>query len=253
MTLQLDIKENIIALIKQKDSNKTSGTLSYTNDDNIIGLDEIILNKNHYFQYIPNKNLERNVLFVAGESGSGKSYFIREYSKEYNKMYKNNPIYLISYLMYDETLEKYDKIERINVFDDKEKKFLNDCLDMDLKEFENSFIIFDDIDSITNKKEKEIIYNFLYKLLRIGRHFNISVAYLGHELYNNLGKILNESHCITFFPQFLNYKKMKYLLESHFGLSNNQIDKIKKINSRSITYIKGCKKVILTDSKAFIL
>ena len=253
MSLSLDNKENIIANIVN-DKNKIVSTLSYSDSNGEF--DELELNDNHYYQLIPNKNKERQTLFVAGESGAGKSHFIREYAKTYNKMYKENPIYLISYLSEDETLDSYKVIKRLNVFEDKEKLFLKECMDLDLNEnFRDSFVIFDDIDSITAKFEKKTIYDFLFKLLRVGRHFNISVAYLGHELYasHELKHILNESMSITFFPKFLNFKKLKYLLAEYFGLSKTDITKISNIRDRTVTYIKGSDKIILSTTKSFII
>lgn len=129
-------------------------------------------------------------------------------------------------------------------------------MELDLEtEFSNALVILDDIDSIVNKKTKEKIYGLLNKMLRIGRHFGISVAYVGHELYSSheLKQILNESMTITFFPKFLNYMKLKYLLEQYFGLSKEQIERIRAIRDRSVTYVKGSDKIILSDTQCFIL
>ena len=92
-------------------------------------------------------------------------------------------------------------------------------------------------------------------MLRIGRHFNTSVAYVGHELYasHELKSILNESHSITWFGKFLNFKKLNYLLKEYFGLSKDQIAKILALKDRSTTYIKGMNKVVLTPTECFIL
>ena len=68
-------------------------------------------------------------------------------------MFPKNPIYLISYLDKDETLDEYTKIIRIRAF---KQDFLDECLELDLKtEFEHSLVIFDDIDSVINKKRKK--------------------------------------------------------------------------------------------------
>lgn len=168
-------------------------------------------------------------------------------------MFPKNPIYLISYLDKDATLDAYKEIIRIDAFN---HGFLDECMELDLEvEFSDSFVIFDDIDSVTSKKMKEKIYGLLNKMLRIGRHYNISVAYLGHELYhsNELKSILNESMTITFFPKFLNFKKLKYLLEVYLGLSKEQIKRIRSIKDRSVTFIKGSDKIILSDTQCFIL
>jgi tRNA A37 threonylcarbamoyladenosine biosynthesis protein TsaE len=249
------VAKNTFAFVKN-DDRKTVGSISL--DETVTGMrGQIIeIESNFKFQLAPRpvKEKERSVLFVAGESGAGKSYFTRDYAKEYHAMFPKNPIYLISNLDYDETLDEYDQIQRIDAFT---VKFLDDCMKLDLKEyFENSFIIFDDIDSIFNKHIKAKIYGFLAKLLKIGRHYNISVAYVGHELYASpeLKVTLNESHTITWFPKFLNAKKSNYLLKEYFGLSKQQITTIQSINNtRSITYIKGGDKVILTEREAFIL
>lgn len=245
----LKINENqndIIAYICDK-KNKIQSVINYKCDN---GLDNITIKDDYHFQIapIPISETERITMFVAGESGSGKSYFIREYAKFYHKIFPNNPIYLISNLDSDETIDEYKKIIRLNACNNPE--FLSEISKIDINEWTNSFIIFDDIDSITNKNKKEIIYGFLNKCLRIGRHNNISVAYLGHELYGlDVKHVLNECKYITFFPKYLNHKRMKYLLETYFGMSKNQIQLIKEIglNTRPITYVKGYPKYIIAD------
>ena len=199
--------ENVIAFATNAVTNKIVTNLCVSEDEGDGQQQSVKLEKDYKFALAPRKlsEKERSVLFVAGESGSGKSYFTREYVKRYNQMFPNNPIYLILYLDEDKTLDAYKKIIRLNCMTD---EFLYDCQEFDLKaEFGNSFVIFDDIDSIAEKKAKEIIFALLNKLLRIGRHFNTSVAYVGHELYSNheLKVILNESHTITFFSKILEF------------------------------------------------
>eukprot|EP01040_Poterioochromonas_malhamensis_P016289 gene16289-18454_t len=228
MSLILNEKSNVIAYILDKDDKKV-GTLSYEDKSSSVKvpISDIELKENHKFVLAPRplNEKERVTLFVAGESGAGKSHFIREYAKRYKKMFPKNEMYLISYLEKDETLDEYKKITRLDAFN---KSFLEECLDWNLEEeFSNTFVIFDDIDSIVDKKTKQVVYGLLNKMLRIGRHYGISVAYVGHELYasHELKNILNESMTITFFPRYLNNKKLKYLLENYFGLSKFQIDK----------------------------
>jgi len=256
MSLILNQKTNVFAYIENKKGQR-EGTISINQSDAGDGCDHVELDDGYKFCLAPKslKDIERQTLFVAGESGAGKSHYIREYAKRYRKMFPNNPIYLISYLEKDKTLDECKEITRIKQALTPE--FLNVCMDMDLEaEFENSLVIFDDIDSIspkTDKKTKDTIYGFLNKMLKIGRHYGIGVAYLGHELYRDLGSILNESMTITFFPRFLNYSKLKYLLKEYLGLSDKQIKSIRSIKDRSITFIKGEYKVILSDRQCFIL
>ena len=252
MSLLINSKENQFAYI-ENEKGKREGSITYVDsnaNENCMELED-----GYKFCLAPRpiKEKERMTLFVAGESGSGKSYFIREYAKRYKAMFPKNPIFLISYLEQDDTLDAYKQIIRINAFTE---EFLEECMDIDVEaEFGDSLVIFDDVDCVVNKKTKEKIYGLLNKMLRIGRHFGTSVAYLGHELYASpeLKSILNESMTITFFPRFLSYKKLKYLLEVYFGLSKKQIERIRTIKDRSVTYVKGSDKIILSDTQCFIL
>jgi Cdc6-like AAA superfamily ATPase len=54
---------------------------------------------------VPVVDRERNVLYVTGMSGSGKTYFCNEYIKEYAKVYTKRNVYLFSSLNTDKTLD----------------------------------------------------------------------------------------------------------------------------------------------------
>ena len=252
MSLLIDAKENQFAYI-ENEKGRREGSLIYV--DSKANEECMELEDGYKFCLAPRpiKEKERMTLFVAGESGSGKSWWIREYAKRYKSMFPKNPIFLISYLEQDTTLDAYKQIIRINAFTE---EFLEECMDIDIEaEFGDSLVIFDDMDCVVNKKTKEKIYGLLNKMLRIGRHFGTSIAYLGHELYASpeLKSILNESMTITCFPRFLSYKKLKYLLDVYFGLSKEQIERIKAIKDKSVTYVKGSDKIILSDTQCFIL
>jgi len=252
MSLIINAKNDQFAYVENAEGKK-EGSISFSDSES--GTDHVELEDSFKFQLIPRptKSSQRNTLFIAGESGSGKSFYAKQYAKQYKKMFPKNQIYLISYLDQDETLDEYKEIIRLDAF---QQEFLDECLDFDLEtDFKNSLVIFDDIDSVVNKKTKEKIYGFLNKLLRIGRHYNISVIYCGHSLYgsNELKYILDECQTITFFQRYLNFKKMKYLLENYFGMSKVQIERVRAIKDRSTTYCKGADKMILSDTQCFIL
>jgi polynucleotide 5'-kinase involved in rRNA processing len=60
------------------------------------GFKELELDEKHHFQLIPNKNAERDVLYIAGQSGSGKSYFAKMYIKEMvEKQFKGSYIFVL--------------------------------------------------------------------------------------------------------------------------------------------------------------
>jgi Cdc6-like AAA superfamily ATPase len=164
LKLNDDNEKNIIAYIVDK-KNKIVSNVHEKCKDGEIGL---AIPEKYHFQLAPRplNEQERMTLFIAGESGAGKSYFIREYAKFYNKMFPKNEIFLISYLEQDETLDAFKKINRLKVCENVE--FLENINKLDIKtEFENTLVIFDDIDAITNKNAKSKIYGLLNKLLRI--------------------------------------------------------------------------------------
>ena len=97
------------------------------------------------FQQVPNTKAEREILYITGRSGSGKSTYTRMYLEQYKKKYKNNPIYMFSSLKEDESLDSV-KPQRFKI---------NDSLHQDpikVEELASSCVIFDDIDVISNKK-----------------------------------------------------------------------------------------------------
>ena len=49
-----------------------------------------------YLQLIPNEKTERQILYICGASGSGKTYFTGQYLQEYKKLFSDNAIYMFS-------------------------------------------------------------------------------------------------------------------------------------------------------------
>jgi chromosomal replication initiation ATPase DnaA len=149
MALSLSAKDNIFANVVDA-KGKRVGNIAYTEEE--TGVDRVELAPGFRYELAPRpvKEKERQTLFIAAESGAGKSYFVREYAKRYKKMFPKNEIFLISYLDSDETIDEFKEITRLNCFNE---EFLDQCLDLDLEvEFGHSLVIFDDIDSIVNKK-----------------------------------------------------------------------------------------------------
>jgi predicted AAA+ superfamily ATPase len=79
----------------------------------------------------------REILYITGASGSGKSYYTKSYIKEFqkSKRYKDFPVYLFSALSEDESLDEV-KPKRIKL----DESIIDDPIDID--ELENSLCIF---------------------------------------------------------------------------------------------------------------
>jgi hypothetical protein len=200
-------------------------------------------------QQVPDKQKERSILYVTGASGSGKSYYTYLYCEQYRKIYPKNPIYLISSINEDSSIDKVKGLKRF-ILDD---KFMNTPINAE--DFKNSLLIMDDTDCITNKFMRNKINGILGLILETGRHFNTSCIYTSHVANAGLDtkKILNESHSITLFPASLGGRALKYLLDNYLGFNKEQIKKVKKLKSRWVTITKSFPMVVLHQTGAFLV
>lgn len=173
-------------------------------------------------------------LFISGQSGSGKSYFISEFLK-YNQP-KGMPVFIFSPFKADKSVDS-----------------IKNLIYMDLDEFEtenqrqfdapddipdNSIIIFDDIDSHrTRSKELQKIRDIY---LEIGRHHNISVITISH---NPMGGVktkasIRESQYAVVFPK-ANQRDTTKLLETYFGYTKKMVDEVLNCQSRWVFISKS--------------
>ncbi len=181
------------------------------------------------FEILPNSDIEREIGYITGCSGSGKSYLTSQYLDKYIKKNKNNEIYLFSEVDDDEKINKFHPI-KIKLDDE----LLNDNLTY--KDFENSLVIFDDIDAIKDKKIKNEVYKILGSILKMGRHTHTSVILTNHAPTDRekTKDIFNESHFIVYFPYGGSQKCLKYMLQSHADMDKKQLEDNKKLKSRWI-------------------
>ena len=198
------------------------------------------------FQVLPSQN-ERDVLYVCGKSGSGKSYHIKNYCLEFHKEHPKYPIYLISPKKDDTSFKEIKKFMTQLRLDD---EFIN--TDIGLDDLANSMIIFDDCEGITDKKLKEKVFKVLNLCMTCGRSYKITVAVVSHCPTN--GKetkcMLLEQSLTSFFPNYLSDHSLNYLCKNYLGLGKAHIDKILKTNDRCCTVL-NTPRVVITDKTAF--
>lgn len=211
------------------------------------------IHDNGVIRLLPNFNEDSERSYVAGATGSGKSYFVKKYIQSYQKVYPRSKIYIFSDVENDPELDNELKnIERIPLNED----LLEPELDMlNEQNYKNSIVLFDDIDSISNKHLKEAVYKFNDKLMTRGRHENISTILTSHLLtnYKETRITLNSVSNITFFPGSGSTHAIKYLLSKYIGLSNDIINRIFKLKSRAVTIIKRYPITVISDKEIFII
>jgi hypothetical protein len=171
--MNIEGKGKIIATIVNKIDPKKNRDIYNENDSKNIKnyLTDIIVDDDEYIQQIPDKKTERSVLYITGASGSGKSYYTREYIKQYRLTFPKNSIYLFSSLNEDITLDKLTYLKRINLDDN----FLN--TPFTIEDFKACLCIFDDIDVIINKSMKKKLYEISSMVLETGRHTRTSFIF----------------------------------------------------------------------------
>jgi len=211
---------------------------------------EMSLDDGLRFQLIPNPETERQILYITGSSGSGKSYFTKKYCREFARVFPQRPIILISSVDKDESVDDIKNLKRLKI---KTKEFLEE--DFVIDDFKDSLVIFDDCDCIPDKKIRTKVNAIFGMISETGRHTNTYCVYTSHlaTAGNDTKRILNESHSITFFPKSIGGRTLKYLCESYLGLDKKEIDYIKKIPSRSVTVMKTYPKTIVGDKDVFLL
>ena len=248
------VGDPVSLVVKKNDKPTKKGTIASVSFDDEVNepFPAVELDIKHRFQLIPNTKKERNVIYITGASGSGKSYFTKQYCGYYKKFYPDNPIYVFSSITDDETLDKASNLfKRVKL----DEEFLKE--DFDIKDFKDSLIIFDDTDVIRSKPLKMKVRQILEMILQTGRHTNTSVIYTSH-LANNGNEtkiILAECHSLTIFPTTLQSRSFRYLLEQYFGCDKDQQRKIKELGkkSRAVSIIKTNPMIVMSDNYIGVL
>lgn len=208
---------------------------------------EIIINDGEARPTI-NPNTDRQIFYIAGQSGSGKSTFASFLIESYIKIFPTNKVFLFSNKDYDPVLDQYSII-RVKI----DEELINDpimCSDL-----QNSLVIMDDIEAISNKKlerEMEIIRD---RILNQGRSYKIYFILISHLIndYKKTRTILNEMHNITLFPGNTTYYSLKYLFEKYFGFDKANIKKLINLNTRWVSIYRQPKTTILYEKGAYIV
>lgn len=242
----------ILKVYKKDDKKYKKGKIIYVTDDlHSLKKPEISYEckPDEVLKLIPIFTRERNVLYITGMSGSGKSYFLNQYIIQYKKQFPKRKIYLFSSLTSDKTLDSNKTINRVNL----DKDFME--AQFDVEDFQDSVIIFDDIDVLRQKDLKSKIIGLMNTLLCTGRHVNCDVIYTSHNACcGDLTKvILCEATHMVFFPKNSGTRSLNYLLSNYAGMNKKEIEQLRQLKTRSVCLIKTYPNVILYDKGAYIL
>lgn len=251
MTLNLDKIGKPLAVIEGAGKNKNKivsiSTDEKEEDEITRAFRKLEIPKEQKFQQFPNAHTERQIMYITGASGSGKSTYIAKYCKQYKKVFPDNDIYVFSALSEDESLDAC-KPKRIVI----DQRMITDPLTVD--DFKDSMVIFDDIDVIGDKKLRESVYTLLNALLETGRHTKSSVFISNHlpTAGKDTRRVLNESHSVIWFPHSGSGVGMKRLLCDYLGLDKDINKKLKKMKTRWCCLFKNYPNVLMTENNMWL-
>lgn len=199
-------------------------------------------------QLIPDSH-DRFTMFIYGQSGSGKSYYCAQVLKEYLKLNNKNFIYLVSPKpkKEDPAFENIKNMEQLAInyenFVDEDTKF------DDLHDFENTCLVFDDVEGITDKKIKQGVYAFIKKILVLGRSLKVSCITILHRAMAGAetAYIISESRYFVVFPKSGTDTQIERLLNTYAGMKKDQIIKLLNLNTRAVAVHKQKPQYVLAE------
>ena len=175
------------------------------------------------FQQMPtNKKDTTDVCFISGARGSGKSYFVSTYLKNYSQMYPENKIFVFSEGEHDKNLDNLvdkwfvvrEEPEQGGELPKGKSYYPKDGIPYYLFN-KPCCIVFDDIDELEDSKEYKgysNIYSLAGKLIQNSRKNGITILQTAHfttDQYKTK-KILNGCSSFTWFiNDWTNNKRFK--------------------------------------------
>lgn len=172
-------------------------------------------------------------VYVTGPAGSGKSYFCSEFIEEYKKRYPKRPIILFSNKPEDEILDQWNPM-RIPL----NKNLVIDPIE--LEELEESLVVFDDIDQITDKDIQNAVWKLRDQILEVGRAKQISTCIVAHQItnYKQSRVCLNECSYVVMFCKSGARHGINYFLKKYAGLDKKTVAEIMNLPSRWVVLKK---------------
>ena len=191
----------------------------------------------------------RECIYVSGPSGSGKSTWIARYCNAFRKLVPEVKVFVFSRLKCDKVIDLLKPI-RI-VLDD---AFAKDEA-YEPAHFAESIVLFDDCDTIPDKKVNDKVNKLRDDILETGRHQNVWCLSTGHQLtnYRKTRIILNECTKVTVFPRSGSSYHIRRLLKEYFGFDTTQIARAVNLPSRWITVTRTAPQIVMHEKGAYVV
>lgn len=193
------------------------------------------------------KKDQRENIFISGPEGAGKSTWAANYIQVYRKLQPKSKFFLFSGKGVDKALDKL-KPKRVKL----DEKLVENPIQVD--EFpEFSIVLFDDVETLSDKKVQEAVESLRDALLERGRSRYIYVISITHNPTNHkkTKASLMEASTIVLFPRGGDTYHLKNVLKTYCGLSPLETDQISRMSSRWVACYKRYPKYVLHEKGAF--
>lgn len=192
--------------------------------------------------------VKREIYVVTGPSGSGKSYWVRSYVRNYTKLMPRHDVYLISSLSHDDTLDAVKELKRI----DTDKLVANPP--KDVKTWTNSLVIIDDVEGLDATKAAAV-QRVQDMIASEGRHTGTTLIRASHLStdYKRTRLLLQEAHGFVLFPQAGAHSQYTYLLTKYGGMDKKLVQNLLATPTRWILVHHTAPRFVLTPNQIYLL
>lgn len=250
------IKNKLAKYYLDTDSESESGSNSDSSDEYVAKAKSIIkqktmkdidLHDGGHMNICPDSKPER--IYISGANGSGKSTIASTYIREYQRIYPKNLIFMFSIHEYDDAYKGIDMV-RIDL---KDPTLADEPLDT--TKFKNCLIVFDDTDSLQDKKLQKFIDVLEKGLLTDGRKYGVYMLCLNHMLmnYTKTREKINECSRYVLFPSSGSTYHITRFLKVYCSMSRQQIQRVLNIPSRWVCVSLSYGQYVLYDTGAYLL
>lgn len=204
-----------------------------------------------HFGIEPNNDpTARDLLWVYGASGSGKSHILKGFALRYRALYPRRPIVLVSQLKADTTLDAIAQrigLRRINV-----ETLVQRPLELD--ELHEALVLIDDVEGMA-KPAADAVLRTAELIASQGRHTHTSLLYSTHLASHGQRTrlLLSEMQSYVCFAHGCSYSGLKGLLERYGGLDKDTIKAARRLQSRWFMVSKRYPPFVVSDGSAYLL
>lgn len=187
-------------------------------------------------------------VYLAGPNGSGKTHTAAMYIMELLEMYPNIRIYVFSDLEEDPEIDNIsERVHRIMI----DYTLISEPLNPE--DFANSVVLFDDIDSIADKKILQAVNTLKDSILKTSRHSNTYVLVTNHLITDRDKTRVSINECRELFLFHKSGSNIERILKVYTGLSNKQIEILKQLPGRWLCFHKNAPQYIVYEYGVMLL